>query len=202
MRNSITTLSRHSIIFLGAFFFSHIFDVSGAGMNSCQKWTSRLIDVNSRGSEFRSRLVMSETHNFSSRNNADPWSISSLHDDDKLEAIRCLLGEEADVRSASMSGATRFDTSQIFATATANLAALYAISYIYNDRYDHASAVALRGEGASYIDESGAYATSPEAIKRAYIAYHEWFKKIQEIGLENARDAGLQPLDGSGLSWY
>lgn len=131
----------------------------------------------------------------------DPWEVASLTQAQKLKAIQCLLGAEHDLRSAAFSGGYRPDVSQLFAPVRVNLAALYAISYIYNGRYDHADAVALRGDDAWYSD-SGLYATKTRAIHKAYRAYRAWFAKVRGMGLANAQRAALQPLDGTGLRWY
>jgi hypothetical protein len=133
---------------------------------------------------------------------SDPWDIASLSDAKKLHAIECLLTADADMRPAAFSGATQFEISQTFAPARVNLAALYAISYIYTGRYDHASAVALRGKDASYTDSKGNYVTKATAIRKAYKAYRIWFSKVRQIGLTNAKNSGLQPLEGTGLRWY
>jgi hypothetical protein len=94
------------------------------------------------------------------------------------------------------------DISQTFAPPQVNLAALYAISYVYSGHYDHAGAVALRGDGASTTDSSGNYVTKPAAIRKAYNSYRAWFAKVRQLGLACANEKGLQPLEGSGLTWY
>jgi hypothetical protein len=132
----------------------------------------------------------------------DPWKVSSLSDKNKLDAIQCFLSAEGDKRKALIGGVTRYDVSQTFALPDVELAALYAISYIYTGRYDHASAIALRGSGAYISDKTGDYVTSDEAVKRAYSAYREWFNRLHTIGFTAAKSANLQPLDGTGLSWY
>jgi hypothetical protein len=133
---------------------------------------------------------------------ADPWGVASLTEAEKLEAMECFLQAENDRREAAFGGAVRLDVSQTFAKPRVSLAALYAISYLYSGHYDHASAVALRGEDASYTDTSGNYVTKTSAIRRAFTAYREWFSKVRQLGLAGARESGLQPLDGSGLRWY
>ena len=119
-----------------------------------------------------------------------------------MEAIECLLGEDNDLRPAAFGGSVRLEVSQTFAIPTANLAALYAISYIYSGHYDHAAAVALRGDDASFTDSNGNYVTKASAIQKAYKAYRAWFVKVREMGLASAQKSGLQPLEGTGLSWY
>ena len=132
----------------------------------------------------------------------DPWDVASMTEPEKLNAIQCLLGAENDLRPAVFSGVTRFDISQTFAPVHVNLAALYVVSYIYSGHYDHAAAVALRGDDASTTDSNGNYVTKASAIHKAYKAYRAWFAKVRQIGLANAQKSGLQPLEGTGLRWY
>lgn len=133
---------------------------------------------------------------------SDPWNVASLTETDKLDAIRCLLAEEHDLRPGAFSGVTRLDVSQLFAPTRANLAALYAISYVYSGRFNHASAIALRGDNASHSDARHFYVTNAGAVHKAYRAYRIWFSRVRQIGLARAQQAGLQPLDGTGLRWY
>jgi hypothetical protein len=132
----------------------------------------------------------------------DPWGVASLSEAEKLQAIECFLTLENDLKPAAFGGAVRLDISQTFAPPQVNLAALYAISYVYSGHYDHAGAVALRGDGASTTDSSGNYVTKPAAIRKAYNSYRAWFAKVRQLGLACANEKGLQPLEGSGLTWY
>ena len=132
----------------------------------------------------------------------DPWGVASLSEAEKLQAIECFLTLENDLGPATFGGAVRLDVSQMFATPHVNLAALYAISYIYSGHYDHAAAVALRGEGASITDSNGNYVTKPAAVHKAFSSYRTWFAKVRQVGLIRANEKGLQPLEGSGLTWY
>jgi len=133
---------------------------------------------------------------------SDPWSVASLSEAEKLQAIECFLTLENDLRPAAFGGAVRLDVSQTFAPTHVNLAALYAISYVYSGQYDHAAAVALRGEGASTTDSSGKYVTKPAAVRKAYRFYRAWFANVRQIGLTHAHEKGLEPLESSGLTWY
>jgi hypothetical protein len=133
---------------------------------------------------------------------SDPWGVASLSEAEKLQAIECFLTLENDNGPAAFGGAVRLDVSQTFAQAHVNLAALYAISYVYSGHYDHAAAVALRGQGASTTNSSGNYVTKPAAIRKAYISYRAWFAKVRQLGLARAQEKGIQPLEGSGLTWY
>jgi hypothetical protein len=133
---------------------------------------------------------------------SDPWGVASLSEPERLAAIQCFLTLENDLRPGAFGGAMRFDVSQTFSQPPVNLAALYAISYIYTGRYNHAAAVALRGDDASSTDAAGNYVTKPSAVHKAYRAYREWFAQVRKLGIARAQGASLQPLDGSGLRWY
>jgi hypothetical protein len=171
----------------------------GEGTPRCRQWLEK---VTEHPTHAQAKGVEPQSSAGPSTLSSDPWAIASLTDTDKVAAIECLLGAENDQRPAGFSGATRLDISQTFAPARVNLAALYLISYMYSGHYDHAGAVALRGDDASYVDGKGNYVTTPSAIRRAYRSYRVWFAKVRRIGLAKAQQAGLQPLEGSGLRWY
>ena len=163
---------------------------------TCSRWLNRVAATD----HAQPREVATSSVNTSTR--TDPWNISSLPESVKMEAIQCLLNAEDDLRPAAFSGATRTNTSQLFAPARVNLAALYLISYIYTGHYDHAAAIALRGPNAEAKDDNGLYETKPEAIHIAYKAYREWYAKVRKIGFAKAHQENLQPLAGTGLYWY
>jgi hypothetical protein len=119
-------------------------------------------------------------------NETDPQTI--------LDGIACLLQMEGNKHSARFSGATKPYVSQIFKPATVDIAALYYISYLYHQRWDHADAVALR-------DESGEV-NSPRAIPKAYKSYRKWFEEVKKIGLSKAREMKLDPLKDAKVRWY
>ena len=167
----------------------------------CRQWVERLAQVSNR---VQTKMATSEGGSTTAivSLSSDPWDVASLSEPEKLNAIECLLGAENDLRPAVFSGGTRFDISQTFAPAHVNLAALYAISYIYSGHYNHAAAVALRGDDASHTDSNGNYVTKASAIHKAYKAYRAWFAKVRQMGLASAQKSGLQPLEGTGLRWY
>lgn len=111
-----------------------------------------------------------------------------------LEGIHCLLNMEGNKHPARFSGATHMAVSQLFPDATADVAALYYISYLYYQRWDHANAIALRGENGTL--------NSPESILIAYESYREWFEKVKRIGLIRAREMKLDPLKDAKVKWY
>lgn len=122
----------------------------------------------------------------------------------RLDVIECLLGLEGSTELGTPWGQTRPEVSQLFSKSTpASLSALYMISYVYTGNYRHADAVALRGDGAQGKGEDGFfYVTSSDAVVKAYKSYHRWFDEVRLVGIESAKAAGLDPLKGSGLSWY
>lgn len=109
--------------------------------------------------------------------------------------IKCLLNLEGNKKNSNLSGATRPDVSQTFGATTVEVAALYYISYIFFQKWDHADAPFL-------LYQEDSKHNSDEAVSKAYKAYKKWFEKIQEIGLGEAREQKLDPLEGSGVRWY
>lgn len=115
-----------------------------------------------------------------------------------VEATECLLNLEGDKSRGAFSGATSFKISEQFPRATVEVCALYYISYLFYEKYDHANGVALRYQN---YDENRTL-NSDEAVKIAFDSYRKWFEKVKEIGLEEARKQKLDPLAGSGVRWY
>jgi hypothetical protein len=199
MTSSRTTRSIRKISFHLAVLFFLVINIMAHAQSSsgCRRWIAK---VTKGGQSSTSESKKSPTPLLVPE--ADPWDVASLSEAEKLQAIECLLTLENDVRPAAFGGAVRMDISQTFAPPHVNLAALYAISYIYDGRFDHAAAVALRGKGASTTDASGNYTTRAVAIHKAYRAYRAWFAKVRKLGTASAHAAGLEPLAGSGLMWY
>ncbi len=115
----------------------------------------------------------------------------------------CLLSLEENTQGASFSGATWAGVSELFAFPTPiNLAVLYYISYLYTGNWKHGSAIALWGPGADSSDTHGFYVTRQEAVHKAYASYRWWYKEVKRVGLAGAREQKLDPLEGTGTSWY
>ena len=112
-----------------------------------------------------------------------------------IEGIECLIRLEGDKTNGAFSGATHFEVSQIFPRATVEICALYYISKLFYEKYDHSDGVALQD-----IKTRGF--NSDESVRKAYESYRKWFEKVKEIGLEEARKQKLDPLEGSGVQWY
>ena len=111
-----------------------------------------------------------------------------------FDAIDCLLEMEGNKHSAKFGGAQQPYVSQIFDSTTAEVAALYYISYLYYQKWDHADAVALR-------DENGEV-NSPRAVRQAYRSYKQWFKQVKKVGLARAREMRIAPLKDTKVRWY
>lgn len=133
----------------------------------------------------------------------DPDQVAALTDEQVIAAIGCLFQLENDNRHTRFGGGPRvIEVSQLFGPAPVNLAALLYISYLFTRNLNLFTAVALRGPGAESDWSQGLYATSDEAISRAYASYHRWYEEVKRTGLARARDQNLNPLEGTGLSWY
>ncbi len=120
--------------------------------------------------------------------------ISNKSEDEINYGIGCLLQLEGKKEDSNVEGATRGEVSQLFGATSKEVAALYYISYLFYQKWDHADAPFLVGK-----DEK---LNSNKTVCNAYKSYRKWFKKVKEIGLEEARKQKLNPLDGSDVSWY
>lgn len=111
-----------------------------------------------------------------------------------MKGIECLLSLEGNKQEGLFGGATNESVSQIFPKSTIEICALYYISYLFYQDWNHASAVALVGSDGSL--------NSDETVKRAFERYRLWFTKIKKVGLQKARSQRIDPLEGSGMRWY
>jgi hypothetical protein len=112
-----------------------------------------------------------------------------------IEGIECLLKLEGVRTRGSISGATHNQVSQILPQAKVEVTALHYISYLFYERFDYASGVALRERKNQNLN-------TRSVVKKAYASYRRWFKKVKEIGLEEARKQKLDPLEGTSIRWY
>jgi hypothetical protein len=111
-----------------------------------------------------------------------------------LDGIDCLLHMKGNKHRAKFSGATKPNVSQLFKPATVEVAALYYISYLYYQKWDHADAIALRDEKGR-IDK-------PESVRQAYQSYKKWFEEVKRVGVVKAREMKLRPLAHTKVHWY
>lgn len=122
------------------------------------------------------------------------WLTDRPTDQDVLQAIGCLLQLHGNKHPARFTGVTHLDVSQILPQASVELAALYYISYLFTGNFKHADGIALVNR-SRVINPDG-------AIDIAYHAYTVWFERVKSMGLLTARTLVLNPLQGTGLSWY
>lgn len=111
-----------------------------------------------------------------------------------FEGIGCLMASRGNRNPARFSGATSPGVSHVLPAATVELAALYYISYLYSGNWRY-------GDGVALWNRDGVI-NPPGSIDVAYAAYTAWHEKLAEMGLSAARARHLEPLTGTGLSWY
>jgi len=75
------------------------------------------------------------------------------------------------------------------------VAALYYISYLFTQKWDHADAIALVSTKEDRL-------ATDDDVANAYEAYEKWFARIKTIGLTEARKQKLDPLAGIDIRWY
>lgn len=173
---------------------------SQEGMVACAYWQERIVAPSQRSSAWQQ--LQSSVPQSKTGTTKDPWGVAAMNEKEKLRAVHCLLQSKGDGRDGAISGVTSTAISQTFVRSRAELSALYMISYLYEGRIDHASAVALGGEGAASETAEGRYETRSAAIVQAYESYQGWFAKVCKVGLSKAKLNGLDPLEGTGLRWY
>jgi hypothetical protein len=115
-------------------------------------------------------------------------------DEQVLQAIECLLKLQGRKDESKLRGATKLTVSQGFGPASVEVAALYYISYLYFQKWDHGSAIALR-DAKGEVDK-------PAAVAQAYKSYKRWFKRVKSVGLTKAREMDLRPLSDTRVRWY
>ncbi len=122
-----------------------------------------------------------------------------------LPAIRCLLEFEGNKNIAAfgldpnprLTGPPGPGPMSILSTPiTAEVAALYFISYLYYQKWDHANLVVLIDKEDSREIES-----SQENVSKAYKYYREWFERVKPIGIVKARKLKIEPLKGKDVRW-
>ncbi len=120
------------------------------------------------------------------------WEMPS--DEEAMLVIACLLDLEGRKEPARFGGATRYDVSTILDMPSIEIASLYYISFIYTKKRDHAGMIAILGPDGEI--------NTPFVANKAFIAYKKWFKKVKQIGLNEARCQKLEPLQDTDLDWH
>ena len=124
---------------------------------------------------------------------------TALSDSEVEEGIRCLLELKGQKAKARFYGDTRANYNKADRyrppkkPATVEIAALYYISYLFENNWEHAGSVVL-------VDDDGKL-NSNAIVEKAYKSYREWFQKVLKVGLRKARELKLDPLEGSGVRW-
>lgn len=111
-----------------------------------------------------------------------------------LDATECLLKLKGKTSPSNFSSMFGLNHSSRFPPPTIEVVALYYISSLYHKTWRHSNGIIL-------TDRKGKKNTK-KSIQTAYKAYQAWFERVKEIGLEKAREQGLDPLDGTGVRWY
>lgn len=110
-------------------------------------------------------------------------------------AVKCLLQLEGKKEESNVAGASSGRVSTFFGATSVEVAALYYVSYLFYQKWDHSDAPFL-------VNQRNSKLNSDKVVSKAYKAYKKWFEKVREIGLEDARKQKLAPLEGSGVRWY
>lgn len=117
-------------------------------------------------------------------------------------AIGCLLKLQGNRKKARFTGSTQsnYYSSDAYKPpknpASIEIAALYYISFLFYNNWQHASSISLFDEESEEINSN-----TKISVEKAYKSYQKWFEKVKEIGLEKVRKQKLDPLAGSGISW-
>lgn len=112
-----------------------------------------------------------------------------------IEAIACLLKLKGNTTQTKYSAIVSFKLVEAnLPTPTVEIAALYKISALYHQQWNHAEAIVLVDENRNM--------NKKESIETAYRSYEAWFEKVKTIGLQKAIEQKLEPLADSGVNWY
>jgi hypothetical protein len=116
-----------------------------------------------------------------------------LPDAEKLAGVGCLLSMQGNRGRARFGGATRSDVSEIYPDATTEIAALFYISYMFTEKWDHSLGIAVRGRKGRLND--------PKDISLAYREYRKWFKRVSAVGWKRSQERGIVPLAKGPVRW-
>jgi hypothetical protein len=121
--------------------------------------------------------------------------VANLADAEASFGISCLLVLEGIHRPGRFSGVTRLDVSQLLPQATVGLDALYVISAIYNQKWEHAQGIAL-------VDSKFQLLTPEKGAKSAFPFVKAWYARVKNLGIGKLRAEHDDPLRDSGLKWF
>jgi hypothetical protein len=124
----------------------------------------------------------------------------TLTDREIEEGIECLLELKGLKNKARFYGNTRnnYNKSDIYRypekPASVEIAALYYISYLFYNNWEHAGSIALYNEATGKTN-------TEMIVEKAFESYQKWYKNMLVIGIKAAREKKLDPLEGSGINW-
>ena len=161
--------------------------VAASGQStSCHYWRSR-VDVSTHITQL-SQIV----------DEKDPENVAP--------AIECLLQLEGNKGMAAfgldpsprltLSGEHQGPVSILSTPISVEVAALYFVSYLYYQKWDHANLVVLIER-----DDSREIESSAENVRKAYGYYREWLERVKLIGIVKARELKIEPLKGKDVRW-
>lgn len=117
-----------------------------------------------------------------------------IPEQEKLLAMQCFLRSEGNQNPARAKITMSFNGGRNLPQPTVEIAALYYISYLYEEDFEHAL-------GIAFWDVQGCI-NPPGSVHLAYRLYEEWFAKVKGLGLEEARKQKLKPLATAKVKWY
>ena len=130
------------------------------------------------------------------------YEIDETDERNIIAGIRCLLKQQGN-RGNGLIFQSESHVSQILPTPSVEISSLYYISHLFYGNYDFARAVALTRSPPKLVGEySKIEFNSKQDVRKAYLSYRTWFDKVTKLGLDEARKQKLDPLAGSGVSWY
>lgn len=121
-------------------------------------------------------------------------SVKNKTQEDIFFGIDCLLQLKGKKAESNVGGASSGYVSRIFGATSVEVAALYYVSYLFYQKWDHAD--------APFLVDKRKKLNSNKSVSMAYKAYEKWLRRVKELGLEEARRQKLDPLAGSGVKWY
>ena len=77
---------------------------------------------------------------------------------------------------------------------TIEIAALYYVTYMFEEKWDHALGIALWNRKHEI--------NPPDSVPEAYRCYLEWFNKLKALGFAEIKKQGIKPLDNCSVQWF
>lgn len=117
-----------------------------------------------------------------------------IPENERLAAMECFLQSKGNLTSLSTGDQHEFQRRNVSTAPTIEIAALYYVTYMFEEKWDHAGGIALWNKKAEI--------NPPGSVQEAYRCYREWLVKLKELGLAEVKKQGLGPLDKSSVQWF